>query len=241
MAKENTGIAKSTDNSSQANAGNSSDSGQTIAGTEDNSNFATKEAVDELSKQMTGLTSLVGKFSNEIGEVRKAKETSTDGDQGTTTQQNQNNDNQLNGQSDPKAMTVAEKSEIENAWKRLDQSEKTALLEQAPGEGSEEKLGHLKSTMLTELRKNMTFLPDSLFDEASPKANDTSNNKRNESFTAAVVATLLSVDPKRYKMPGKTGDSQSFAPNSFARLPNAVNDDKTVSGDGGILGFLNKK
>lgn len=161
--------------------------------------------VEQLTKKIEGLESLVGRFSNEVGSTRELKEEIQslktqlgNAANGQSSQNGQSQSDKKSGgnqepQEDPlETITTGEQQKVDEAWKSLDADVRKNIYAEAKGKTPDEKQKSVTRRILQEIRTNEPVLPESLFgDNSSGQANVGDPNKGQQNHGAGTTADIL--------------------------------------------------
>lgn len=156
--------------------------------------------VEQLTKKIEGLESLVGRFSNEVGATRELKEEiqslktqvgNTEGGQ-SSTQDPPQSANQPS--EDPlQTITTGEQQKVDDAWKQLDADVRKNVYAEAEGSTPEAKQKSITRRILTEVRTNEPVIPDSLFGDnqsGQENAGETNPQSQEQGTTADILKAI---------------------------------------------------
>lgn len=201
-------------------------------------NSADGATVESLRKELAGLQSLMGRFTNEIGELRKLKPTQ-DASQVGPSQDGQPTVAASTEDDMPEPMTRTERKAIDEAWGKLTEDVQVSLLQGAPGKNSKEKLENVRNDLLASLRETMTIVPKSLFETDDP-ADPSPQTQRSDSYLNQVHRAITGADRVKNVVPAGYGKpSGSFTVLGQGSRPQ-VAAQKLVPGNGGVLSMVNK-
>ncbi len=173
--------------------------------------------LNAIRKELEGLQSLVGKFSNEVGSTRELKEQITKlqerlennkPDTGASNSQNNGQSNQQTQKVDPlTTVTDGEKAALNEAWKKLPEADRKTLYAEVEGDTPDAKQKAIRRVMLGKLRQDAPVLPDSLFDDGTANSQASENQQQQSSQPSRTIAILNALFPGSQR-PSSTGARQ---------------------------------
>lgn len=207
------------------------------------------EVMDKVQSQLDGIQALVGKWGNEVGEIRQFKERiaalepilakiagSSTGTQ-TPPATPSTPPLTVKPQELVQTMTQDEKAKVGDAWKKLDADKRKAVLAEVKGVSPSEKLVNAQAFLLTQLRENTDFVPDDLFATGEASGAPAVKTEGAGDIRMSVLTALGIADKSKNHAPpaGTRGDAPGTGRQSGIYLPNGKGENTIAQQRGGTL------
>jgi len=208
-----------------------------------NDGQSSSNSIEELKKSVDGMQSLIGKWGQEIGEVRTLKDSLSEiqekiGKLGSDT--NNTNNSHEDENEDTIDLTAEDEAKLNSMWKEFPQEEKEKMIAEAKGNNRKDKLVNVQKELARLYVNEANPLPDELF-PTKEDAYVKGKIKRASTTLESLGRKMLNIkenDNKRNVTPSSGGSSQvkSYSGNQQSKEGN-----KRGMTSGGLSGLINNQ
>ncbi len=234
--------SQATDTSGSANQDPSKGSGGESQSGETSANGSGNEGFEELKKSVDGLQSLMGKWGNEINDVREfRKEFETIKqklDSFNDTKEKSGNNGDSTQTREP-VLTIEDEKRINERWKAFPPEKREQMISEAEGRSRPEKLAVVRKTLARIYAEEAMPTPEELF-PTNPEASQSGNRTRAVNTISTLGRELLGItetgNVRRVPPGGQVGSTR----HSGSQTGDS-SDSRRGRTSGGLGGLLPKK
>ncbi len=177
-----------------AGSGNEQGGQRSDNGSQQGSDNGQSQAVklEDIQKELQGIQSLVGRFSNEVGETRQLKEKLESIESQLSNLSTQGNETTQKKPPAPIELSAEDETKINERWKQFPQEKREQLIEEADGATRSEKIQNVRAELSRLYAEEGQPIPDELF-PTNPDATTKGKTKRAVTTISSLGRELLGI------------------------------------------------